>query len=160
MPTITAIIDKEIVIEGGEVNDSQDRGGRTKYGISEAANPEAWKDGPPTLEASRAIFLKKYVEGPHFDLIPDPQLQAQLVDFGVNSGPGVAVKKLQAILHVEVDGILGAATLTALSLVRAEEVNALLVAARVRMIGKIVSANPSQLKFLNGWLDRALQFLE
>ena len=41
------LIDDIIDREGGSTltNDPTDKGGRTKYGISEKSNPEAWKDG-------------------------------------------------------------------------------------------------------------------
>lgn len=145
--------------EGPETNDPVDKGGRTAYGISETSNPEAWKDGKVTEAEARSIYESKYVKGPGFDKITDPQLRNQLIDYGVNSGPAVAIIKLQQILGVEQDGVLGQATLAALKTLHPEDANNCLVAARVRMIGKIVSKNPSQIKFLNGWLDRALQFL-
>lgn len=154
------IIDDIIKKEGGFSNNPIDKGGRTDKGISERANPEAWADGKVTTEEARAIYQRKYIDGPGFNKIQDKQLQAQLVDFGVNSGPMIAISKLQEILKVKPDGILGNETLVMLSRIHAEDINNLLVAARVKMIGKIVSRNPAQLKFINGWLDRALQFLQ
>ena len=147
--------------EGGSqvTNDPHDGGGRTQYGISERSNPEAWADGKVTEEEARAIFTQKYVNSPGFHQVQDDALRAQLIDFGVNSGPGTAIQKLQEILHVTVDGQLGPKTLAALHLRRGDEVGNLLVAARVRMLGRIVTKNPSQLKWLNGWLDRTLQFI-
>lgn len=146
--------------EGPETNDPADHGGRTKYGISETANPDLWQDGPPTEAQSRERYEQRYVKGPGFDNIADKQLREQLIDYGVNSGPAIAIKKLQEILHVDVDGILGPQTLAALSTLHPDDANTALVVARVKMIGKIVTNSPSQLKFLNGWLDRALQFLK
>lgn len=160
MPTISEIIDKEIKIEGGVSNDPTDAGGRTAYGISEKANPQAWAHGTPTEAEARAIYEQKYVRGPGFNKITDSQLQFQLIDYGVNSGPAIAIQKLQAILGVKADGIIGPHTLEALQLSEIRSTNNALVAARVEMIGKIVTSNPSQLKYLNGWLNRALQFLK
>lgn len=161
MSTIQEIIGDVIKREGGEkeTNNPDDRGGRTKYGISEKSNPDLWLDGPPDEAKSRERFEERYFRNPGFYKISDDQLRAHLVDFGVNSGPVVAIQKLQEILGVSADGVLGPKTLAALNARRADDVNNLLVGARVRMIGRIVSKNPSQLKFLNGWLDRSLQFL-
>jgi len=153
------IIDNVLKTEGGFSNDPNDRGGRTNYGISEKANPEAWADGKVTEDEARAIYETKYVKTPGFDKIKDSKLKAQLVDFGVNSGPYVAIKKLQEIVGVPQDGILGPETFAAIDRLHSDDVNNCLVALRVKMIGSIVSKNPSQLKFLNGWLDRAVQFL-
>mgnify|MGYP001593738868 FL=1 len=160
MSKIDTIIDGVLKREGAATNDPQDGGGRTAFGISEAANPKAWADGKVTAEEARAIYTQKYVNHPGFNKIEDAHLQAQLIDFGVNSGPAIAIMKLQDILKVTVDGVLGPETLEALEKAQAwTDVNNLLVAARVRLIGRIVSKNPSQIKFLNGWLDRSLQFL-
>ena len=161
MPTIKDVIGDVIKREGGSqvTNDPADGGGRTQYGISERANPKAWADGKVTEDDARAIYEAKYVKGPHFDLVQDDQLRAQLVDFGVNSGPGIAIQKLQEILRVDADGALGPQTLTALQQHRADDINNQLVAARIRMICRVVQKNPSQLKFLSGWASRSLDFL-
>lgn len=160
MKTTESIITDIIERERGYVDDPADSGGRTIFGISENHNPDAWRNGTPTESDAREIYRRKYVVGPGFDRVTDRALQAQLVDYGVNSGPAVATQKLQKILHVTEDGVFGPETRAALETLHPDDVNNLLVAERVRMIGKIVSKNPSQLKFLNGWLDRALQFLE
>lgn len=155
MPTIDSIISDVIHREGVESNNPADPGGRTKYGISERGNPDLWRNGPPTEAQARERYLQRYVVGPGFDKIPDAGLMAQLVDFGVNSGPQLAIQKLQGVLGVAQDGIIGPATLAAIT----PATNNLLVAARVRMIGKIVQKNTSQLTWLGGWLNRALEFL-
>ena len=165
MPTpkdeISKIIDGIITHEGGFVNDRSDKGGPTIFGISQNANPSAWKNGPPTEEEAREIYEQKYVKGPGFDKIPDTysRLRYQLVDFGVLSGPRLAIEKLQAILGVVVDGVLGVNTLAAVLEQDPKVINNKLVAERARMIGRIVSKNPAQAKFLAGWLNRTLDFI-
>jgi lysozyme family protein len=153
-------IDGVIKREGPPTNDPKDLGGRTQLGISEKANPEVWADGVVTPEEAQATYTQKYVKGPHFDLIPDAHLQAQLIDFGVNSGPMIAIQNLQAILHVDVDGDLGPQTLDALATKDPKVINNQLVISRIKLIGRIVSKNVTQIRFINGWLDRATQFLE
>lgn len=157
--SVEEIITDIIKREGEKTDDPADRGGRTEFGISEAANPEAWADNKVTEAEARAIYEAKYVLGPKFDKILDPGLRAQLVDYGVNSGPMIAIMKLQEIVHEVVDGVLGPDTLHALSNYPPEYVNNRLVIARVKMIGRIISKNPTQVKYINGWLDRATQFL-
>ena len=155
------IIGDILIREGGATvtNDPHDAGGRTQYGISERSNPGAWADGRVTEAEARAIYQKRYIDGPGFDKIPDKQLRTQLIDYGVNSGPMVAIMKLQGILQVTVDGVIGPETLGVLATIHPEDVNNLLVAARVKMIGQIVVKRPDQLKYLVGWLNRALEFL-
>jgi lysozyme family protein len=153
------IIDDLLKREGGLVDNPADKGGRTAYGISEKANPQAWADGKVTSEEAKALYTKKYIQGPGFDKLPDDKLRTQLIDFGVNSGPGIAIIRLQEIIGVETDGVLGPHTVAALSKFNSDAVNNALVIARIRMICRIVKKNPSQLAFLLGWIDRALSFL-
>lgn len=162
--SVDTIIDAIIEREGGDkvTNDPTDGGGRTAYGISETSNPEAWKDGKVSEEEARAIYTLKYVAAPGFNQVKDESLKAQLVDFGVNSGPYIAIRNLQDALGLKADGVIGPETLTALESLQGDALRLLnnaLVAARVKMFGRIVAKNPSQLKFLSGWLNRALEFL-
>lgn len=160
---IDSIISEVLKAEGGGkiTNDPADSGGRTQWGISETANPGAWKDGKVTEQEAREIYLQKYVIWPGFHKLPASHsaLQAQLIDYGVNSGPAIAIQKLQGLLGVDVDGVLGPQTLQAIKNHDSRIVNNNLVQARCRMICRIVQKQPSQLKFLAGWIDRALSFL-
>src|SRR5688572_12640585 len=107
--TTKSIIDAILVAEGGSkaTNDPNDKGGRTQFGISEKAHPKAWADNKVTEEEARAIYSKKYISGPGFDRIDNEKLRHFLVDFGVNSGPGIAIQCLQRVVGTPVDGILG-----------------------------------------------------
>ena len=152
-------VDAVVKREGGLSDHPADTGGRTYQGISETWNADLWKHGPPTDAQVRERYEQRYIKGPGFDRVADRRLREQLVDFGVHSGPGIAIQKLQEIVHTTVDGVLGPETLSALGTVQSDGIGNMLVAARVRMLGKIVTKNPSQLVFLNGWLSRALEFL-
>lgn len=156
--TVNDIIDGVIAREGPPTNDARDAGGRTQFGIAEASNPEAWLDGKVTEEEAREIYARKYVVGPGFDRIHDPRLQALMVDFGVTSGPQLAIMKMQGVLGIAVDGILGDDTLRAAIMAGVPLINKV-VAERLRLIGRIVSKDPSQAKFALGWINRALEFL-
>lgn len=156
------LIDDIILREGGdkETNDPKDKGGRTRFGISEAANPKAWADGKVTYDEARSIYEQKYLTGPGFDKISDPKLQALLVDFGVNSGPQLAITKLQEILKVDADGKLGPKTLAAIEKEEPRRLTNKLALARIKMMGRIVKRDPSQLEYINGWLNRAGEFID
>lgn len=155
------VIDQVIAREGGAAttNDPADHGKRTQYGISEKANPQAWADNKVSEAEAREIYEKKYVIGPGFSKIADKQLRAQLIDFGVNSGSFLAIQRLQEILCVSVDGILGPKTLEALSKANPRAVNNALVVARLKMIGRLLVRNPNQHKFALGWISRCCEFL-
>lgn len=137
-----------------------DTGGRTQFGISERSNPEAWADNTVTEDEAREIYERKYVRGPKFHLIPDERLRAHLVDFGVHSGPMIAIMKLQTIVGADVDGFIGPDTLGRLAATPIDYVRTQLVIARLKLIGRVVTRDPrNHLKNLNGYINRACEFL-
>lgn len=163
-------IDEIIEREGGskETNDPADAGGRTKYGISERANPDLWKNGPPTYAQARARFTQRYLLP--FDGITDPQLVHQLVDWGVTSGPGRVIQILQQLVGAKIDGKLGPQTLAKVNTypdgelfgfpaIGAQRLNILVRDARCMQYAGATKAKPTNLKFLLGWLKRAMEFL-
>ena len=163
VPNIDDIITDILVREGGATatNDPHDAGGRTQYGISERSNPKAWLDGKVTEGEAREIYLQKYVIWPRFHTLPPShaKLQAQLIDYGVNSGPQLVITKLQALMGIDIDGVLGPQTLQAITTHDPRILNNNLAVARMQMICKLVQKNPSQLKFLSGWCSRVLDFI-
>lgn len=97
--------------EGGYVNDANDSGGETKYGISKKAYP--YLDIPSlSLEQAKSIYRKDYWDRCKCDYIPDA-LSVAVFDFAVNSGIKTAIKKLQIALGVKADGIIGNQTVGA-----------------------------------------------
>ncbi len=119
--SIDALIDDILVREGGFVDHPADRGGPTHYGITQATLSR-WRQQPVTvqdvqaltLEEARAIYRHDYIERPGFLRIPDERLRALLVDWGVHSGPQTAIRALQRVLGVRLDGVLGPQTLASL----------------------------------------------
>jgi len=162
-------IDDIIVREGGarETNDPADAGGRTKYGISERANPDLWKDGPPTYAQARQRFAERYVLP--FKGITDPHLLEQLADWGVTSGPERVAKILQQLVGAQIDGAIGPATLNRVGTYPNGELfgysvpgsvllNLAVRDARAMHYAGITKARPSNLKFVLGWLNRTFNF--
>lgn len=97
--------------EGGLVDDKNDSGGITKYGISKKAYPNL--DIPSlTLWQAQDIYRRDYWERCKCDNIPDA-LSVAVFDFAVNSGIKTAIKKLQIALGVTADGIIGNQTVGA-----------------------------------------------
>lgn len=153
-------LDEIIDEEGGakETNDPDDPGGRTKFGISERANPDLWKDGPPTYEQARQRYEERYIHEPGFDKISFKPLRENLADFGVTSGPARPILFLQTILAVPKDGILGPQTLAALAQRDPKHINNLLCAMREAFYRKLGDINPTKKKFVKGWVARAKRF--
>ncbi len=134
-----------------------DAGGRTSWGISERSYPQEWVNGPPSKERARAIYEKIYVE-PFEDLRQiDEPLRVCCIDDAVMSGVNAAIKRLQHVLNVPMDGKLGSMTVRA-ALVQGEVLKKYVVERAVR-ITRLVERRPSDLTNLTGWITRILGFL-
>ncbi|WP_278002867.1 glycosyl hydrolase 108 family protein, partial [Bacillus thuringiensis] len=95
MKSIDDAITAVLANEGGYVNNPNDKGGETNYGITIAVARANGYAGPMRdLPASvaRQIYVKQYVAAPGFDKIAPVSIPvaAELVDTGVNMGPQVA----------------------------------------------------------------------
>lgn len=137
----------------GYVNDPVDHGGLTKYGIAQNANPLV-NVSTLTYEEAKNIYFNKYWTAVKADSIPFP-LNVLVFDVAVNSGPGNAIKFLQRALEVTADGVFGPGTLAALR--KSTSVKILCERyndQRKRFFNAIVARNPSQGKFLAGWMRR------
>ena len=115
--------------EGGLVDHPHDTGGRTNRGITQRVYT-AWlrqkrRDNRAvdhiTKDEAEAILIEQYFAPVQFDLLPSG-LDYSVVDYGINSGTGKAVKDLQRTLNglgasppLRADGGLGLLTLEAIS---------------------------------------------
>lgn len=127
---IQQIINGVIDREAGYVDHPSDKGGPTNWGITEAVARAAgytglMRDLPRNY--AEAIYLRDYVTGPGFDkiVVLSADIAAELVDTGVNVGPGLPGPWLQRCLNllngqgkyyadIAVDGTIGPATVLAL----------------------------------------------
>jgi lysozyme family protein len=127
---IEDLIEELIEREGGYVNHPADRGGPTRFGITEPVARAHGYAGAmaefPRYEAE-AVYRRIYWLRPRFDqvAIRAPRIAAELFDTGANMGPAVAAKFLQRALtalnrnakdypDLVPDGRVGPATIAAL----------------------------------------------
>lgn len=140
-----------IAEEGGYVNNPQDPGGETKYGISKRQYPT--RNIPKlTVGDARQIYFEDYWLPSRCPDLP-PAVAMALFDSAVNAGSAQAVKWLQAAVHATQDGIVGPDTLR-----RADEADPLLtaqdvLARRLAFYGSL-STFPT---FGLGWCRRVLR---
>lgn len=153
---ITGIIERE----GSFVNDPDDSGGPTKYGVTKATLARWRKRRVTTAEVAaltkdeaRDIYQALYIDQPGFAGIPEPLL-TQVVDFGVNAGTSQATRTLQLVLGVTQDGICGPKTRAAAAKRGAGDVALQLWRARIHFYAHLVAQRPTQEKFIDGWLNR------
>ena len=155
--------------EGGVSNDPADRGGLTKWGVTQATYDRFRKaKGLPlqpvvklTEVEMREIYLRFYWQPVKGDEFAYP-LALVLFDTGVNMGVGTAIKLLQRAINdllpqqkwVAVDGVLGEQTLKAAKTLDPKRLALQLCKRREERYCAIVRANPTQQKFLRGWLNR------
>lgn len=128
MQSVREIATEIVRREGGYVNDPDDPGGATKYGVTIHTMRRLGLDLDGDGQVSAAdvrrltevqaieIFLRHYFERPGLERLPEA-LQASVFDMYVNSGSN-AIKILQRLLTamrmpLEIDGILGPRTLAA-----------------------------------------------
>nr|WP_237219868.1 glycosyl hydrolase 108 family protein [Sphingomonas arenae] len=168
---IDALIDRE----GGFVNHPADRGGPTRYGITEAvARAHGYAGAMACLprQDAEAIYRRLYWTRPRFDEVASraPRVAAELFDTGANMGPGVAATFLQRALtalnrnggdymDLVPDGRIGPRTLNALDAflaVRGSSGEIVLLRALEALQGerylRLAEKRPANEAFLYGWL--------
>lgn len=167
MPDAEKIIDDIIRREGGFVDHPDDRGGPTKYGITQAtlaefrtfgATPEDVRELTET--EAREIYRFQYIHNPRFDQIQSPMLAGLVIDCGVNHGTKRAARWLQEAAGVTSDGVIGPVTLQAVNSGNASHLYRAVLARRFRFYGQIITKDHSQAVFAAGWMNRAAEFLE
>ncbi len=135
-------------IEGGLVNNSNDPGGVTKYGITKRYYPNL--DIPNLTEADAQAILQRDVwDTARCDELPWP-LNSLLFEADVNCGVGTGGRLLQGALHITADGVIGAITIRAASSANLPD----LVARFQAKLGVRYASLPDAATFLEGWLYR------
>ena len=156
LTTFEQIIEKVLAHEGGYVNDPDDPGGETKFGIAKRSNPDVDIKNL-TKEDAKKIYYDKYWTPARVAQAPS-QLKHIYFDMVVNFGQRGAVKVLQQAAvakghQIAVDGGIGPNTLKAIKNVELERVRSY----RVLKFANIVIKKPSQEKFWFGWFRRAIE---
>ena len=180
MKTIDEMIDHLLQLEGGYVNDPDDPGGPTKYGIT-IGTLRSWRGRSVTaadvqaltLNEARRIYKRRFFQRPRISELP-ANLQPTVFDMYVNAG-GNAIKILQRVLRqfgepVAVDGSLGPQTIGAAKKVYAAAGDYLVNAygiARRNYYYSLADRRRASRKFARrrdggkgGWITRAEEFID
>ena len=160
--------------EGGFVDDPQDPGGATKYGISfrflktlapELADVDGDGDIDPddvfsmSRNAAVAIYKDVFWNGLRLECVPN-LIAVGMMDTAVNMGKSRAVKIAQTTVckagsRITIDGVVGKQTLGALQVIGADQIFIeRFLFERLRHYGRICQANGNLKKFLPGWVNR------
>jgi lysozyme family protein len=169
------MIEEVIAREGDYVNHPADRGGPTRWGITEAvARPQGYAGDMRKLprEEAAAIYRRLYWLKPGYDRVAGlaPEVAAELFDTAVNMGPDVATGFFQRALNalnrcgrdypdLVVDRKIGPKTLGALAAflkLRGAGGKAVLLKALNALQGEryiaLAESRPANEVFLYGWL--------
>lgn len=159
--TIDRIIAGVIEREGGFVDHVNDKGGATKYGVTQATLA-AYRKRPVSLTdvrnltatEAKEIYARNYVEpfAAVVEVVPLIFLEF-LVNSAVQHGVARAARWLQKAANVAEDGQIGPVTREAV----AEDPGAVLlrlIAIRARFYGDIIARDATQRVFAAGWFRR------
>lgn len=179
-PIQARLIAEVIEREGGYINHRADRGGPTRYGITQAvARANGYRGDMRYLpvEVAETIYADRYWHPNQLDSIVtlNESLAVYIFDYGIHSGVRRPARDLQRLLNVlnreqrdyrdiVADGITGPATLGALRGyhksrgaegldVLAESLNGL----RTSFLVSLSENRESQEAFTYGWLRRVIQ---
>lgn len=172
---VSRIIDDLIGREGRYSNHPSDRGGATMWGITEqVARAHGYKGDMRDLPRATAvtIYRRRYWEEPLFSAVAliFPRAAVELLDTGVNMGPGIAAKFLQRALNllnrggsawpdIQVDGRIGSMTLDAARRFKAQrgaQAETVLLRCldgfQLARYAEITEARPANEDFFFGWV--------
>lgn len=157
--------------EGGWQNNG-DRGGETMFGIARNSHPKwpGWvmvdvakananfpiciNGDAALLSMALTFYREEFWNAVCGDALPLP-LAVAVFDQAVNFGPPPAIKELQAVLGVTVDGIMGPVTVRAAVEMGFPAVESLL-RRRVLRYFDDVKKYPEDAKWLPGWMIRVV----
>lgn len=152
--------------EGGFVNDPDDRGGATNYGITMQTLKE-WRGGGTvtehdvkdlSIDEARNIYYYLYVKRYKLDELPD-ELAEIVFDSVINHGPRGGIRILQRAVGAKDDGVIGQETVEKAK-INIDKVYLRVIGERLKYYASIIKNQPSQVKFMAGWINRVLRFLD
>lgn len=146
----------------GWANDPADTGGATMVGITLNTYKIYCKNKglktPTTADLKNITFAQwkdvaynMYWKKCGGDGINDQSVANMIVDWVWHSGVGM-IKKVQTLVGVTADGAVGPKTVAAIN--NAADLKKKLYEARKAFFEAIVRRNPSQKKWMNGWMNR------
>lgn len=155
--------------EGGWSDNPNDRGGKTRYGITEEVAKDFGYDVRSlTPHQARSIYRAKYWR--HGEL-SSQRVATKVFDIGVNAGVSTGTTLLQRAVRryggeIEVDGLLGPRTIAAANKMEETQLLHALVAEQVLYYAAIINNNykvrsaglttKDQSAFCLGWMRRAV----
>lgn len=142
--------------EGGYVNNPNDTGGETNFGISKRAYPDL-NIADLTAYDAQDIYKKDFWDKVQGDRLPKG-LDLMVFDFAVNAGVSRASKVLQKLIGVKQDGIIGSKTMETLETYHPDTLKLIIEYYRLRQ--NFYESVDSFQHFGHGWTRRNLETLK
>lgn len=143
--------------EGGYVNDPDDPGGETKFGISKRAYPKL-NIKELTEAVAMDIFYIDYYTPLKCSEFTDEKTAWQVFDFGVNAGMKRSAKLIQSIVNAYPDGKIGKKTLNLINGFHEDyPLHIYFMSKRLMYYLNLTERNSRMRKFLKGWIFRCLE---
>ncbi len=148
-----------ITNEGGFSNHINDKGGLTKFGITQMSYPNIDLE-KLELNDAKEIYFQDFWDPLKLEKIENDVVASKMLDIAVNVGNHQATVILQRALravghHVKEDGLIGNETISAVNIAEYREIIVALKSETAAYYRLITQANISQKVFLTGWLNRA-----
>lgn len=169
------------IIEGGKVNDPNDAGGATKWGMSlrflqklADTDKNGYVDGDinedgivdekdidALTEDRYKQIIKQYFWNvyPQDTLLGKVKLQFKLFELGVHGSPLTAIKTLQYAAGLNADGVVGMKTLKAIRDIPEDTLVQKFKYHQLRYYNTCIINRPKNFSFMSNWTWRAHQEL-
>jgi|TARA_B100000519_G_scaffold42097_1_gene32455 lysozyme family protein len=173
LETFDEIIEVVLEHEGGYVDDPDDRGGATNWGVTQAVyeNFVGYKCDKEEIknmdeETAKEIYHEKFWKPSRADKLP-AEVRETYFDMVVNHGQGGAVKILQQACnnkrkpenYIDVDGGIGPNTIRAAKNLKNWELQVERSGYYWNLVfkGSKYTQRTSQVKFIRGWIRRCFK---
>jgi lysozyme family protein len=148
--------------EGGYVNNKNDKGGKTKYGISEHQYPNLDIENLTQQDAIN-IIEEDYWNPNFLDKILSQSIANQCLSLIINMNPVVAIKIIQVainennrrLIDLKIDGIMGIQTINTINSSNSYLIDNIKIQACIHYL-ELVDIDNTKITFLRGWIRRIL----
>lgn len=150
---------EDSTLSGVITGSANDRGGRTRFGIAEKWHPDLTKTGfydamdtADALVIAENVLALQYAFPLKLMAINSQTVATALLSMAVVEGTVNAVKVMQQAVRVFADGVMGPNTLAAIN--ACANVMQPFAALEDVYFRGIVAKDPTQAKWIKGWLNR------
>lgn len=141
--------------EGGYVNNPDDPGGETNFGICKKDYP-LLNIKTLTIQGAKVIYYNDFWMKNNYNQIKNSTLAAKMLDLAVDIGSFEVNKILQHLVNVKEDGVMGPITISAINsyTLKFNDLYENLIKDVESYYDHLIQTNPSLEEFRKGWMNR------